>query len=241
MSERRAMAGADTNLDWPESSPRTSEVERVPVDLPEDIDARAALLRDPLSARAAAFRVLRHRIAQAGDPRTILITSANDGEGKTTCALNLALVLAESGRNRVLLVEANTQTPVLTVLLGFATPACALDQITRHRTDPIRPWQVARITSHALDVMAVQPGDEARPPLHGPSLLAAITGLRSLYDYVVIDTSSVLTGLDVPLVENATDGIVLVARARRTRARHVNAALDQIGCARILGVALLDP
>ncbi len=241
MNERRAVAGADTNLDWPESSARVPEVERVRVDLAEEIDSRAALIRDPLSARAAAFRVLRHRIARAGDPRTILVTSANDQEGKTTCALNLALVLAESGRNRVLLVEANTQNPALTILLGFATPACLLDQLTQHRADPDRPWQVAQIASHALDVMAAQPGSEARCPLHGPSLLAAMTGLRRLYDYVVIDTSSVLTGLDVPLIEDAADGIVLVARTRRTHARNVNAALDQIGCERILGVALLDP
>lgn len=235
------MAGPDTNLNWPESSGRPIEVERVRVKLPADTDSRAALLRDPLSARAAAFRVLRHRIAQSGDPRVILITSAHDEEGKTTCALNLALVLAESGRNRVVLVEANTRNPGLTALLGFATPACVLDQLTQHRVDPSRPFKVAQIISHDLEVLAAQPRSEPRLPLHGPSLLSAIAGLRRLFDYVVIDTSSIMTGLDVPLLQDAADGIVMVARTRRSRADWLTAALDQIGHDRILGVALLDP
>ena len=180
-------------------------------------------------------------LASHGDPRVIMVTSANDEEGKTTCALNLALVLAGSGRTRVLLVEANTQTPALTSLLGFTTPACLTDQLTQHRTDPARPWRVAPISSHDLDVLAVQPRNEPHLPLRGPSLLAAITGLRRVYDYVVIDTSSILAGLDVPLVQDAADGIVLVARTRHTRARTLNAAMDQIGSDRLLGVALLDP
>lgn len=237
----RAIAGPDTNLNWPESPGRSIEIERVRVKLPTETDSRAAVLRDPLSARAAAFRVLRHRIAKAGDPRVILVTSANDEEGKTTCALNLALVLAESGRNRVVLVEANTQNPALTTVLGFTTPACVLDQLTQHRADPSRPFRVAQITSHDLDVLAAQPGSEPRLPLHGPSLISAVAGLRRIFDYVVIDTSSVLTGLDVPLVQDAADGIVMAARTRRTRGDRLNAALDQIGHDRILGVALLDP
>jgi polysaccharide biosynthesis transport protein len=241
MSDRRAIAGSETNLNWPESSARPPEVERIRVTASAETDVRAAILRDPLSARSAAFRVLRHRIARAADPRVILVTSARDEEGKTTCALNLALVLAESGRNRVVLVEANTQTPVLTSLLGYTTPACVLDQLTQHRSDPSRPWKVAQITSHDLDVLAAHPGSESRLPLHAPSLLVAVASLRKLYDYVVIDTSSILTGLDVPLVQDAADGIVLAARTRHTRARSLNAALDQIGHDRILGVVLVDP
>jgi Mrp family chromosome partitioning ATPase len=241
MTDRRAVAGPDTNLNWPEASSRTVEVERTRIKLPAETDRRSAVLRDPLSARSAAFRVLRHRVARSGDPRVIMVTSANDEEGKTTCALNLALVLAESGRNRVLLLEANTRRPSLTEVLGFTTPACLLDQLTQHRGDATRPWKVAQLSSHDLDVLAVQPRSEPRLPLHGPSLLAATTHLRQIYDYVVIDASSILTGLDVPLAQDAADGIVLAARTRHSRARSMNAALDQIGTDRILGVALIDP
>ena len=54
---------------------------------------------------AAAFRLLRQRLIDRGDPRTMLCTSAMRGEGKTTLATNLALAFAELGKYRVLLIE----------------------------------------------------------------------------------------------------------------------------------------
>jgi Mrp family chromosome partitioning ATPase len=119
-------------------------------------------------------------------------------------------------------------------------PGCFLQQLALHRTEPARPWTVAQVGPHDLDVLAVNPSPEPRLPLHGPSLLAAITSLRAAYHYTVIDTSSILTGLDVPLLEGAADGMVIAARARHTRGRTLAAALEQAGAARVLGVVLMD-
>jgi Mrp family chromosome partitioning ATPase len=240
MTEARAAMGTDTNLNWPGPTARSADVELVPVKLAAEVDPRAALLRNPLSARAASFRVLRHRLTDGGNPKVILVTSAQDGEGKTTCALNLALALAESGRHRILLLEANTGRPELAGLLGFAPPVCFIEQLAQHRSEPACPWVVAQIASCNLQVLAVQPRTAPRPPLHGATLMAAVASLRGAYHYTVIDTSSILSGLDVPLVQDAVDGIVVAARARHTRGRHLTAALDQVGTARVLGVALID-
>jgi Mrp family chromosome partitioning ATPase len=238
MTENRVIVVPEANRSGP--ALRVGAVERVRVDTGEEIDTRAVLMRHPLSARAASFRVLRHRLAEQGHPKVVLVTSASDEEGKTTCALNLALALAESGRNRVLLLEANTQSPELASLLGFVPPACFLEQLAQHRTDPNRPWMVAQIPTNDLGVLAVQLRTEARPPMHGPSLVTAISGLRAAYDYIVIDTSSIFTGLDVPLLADVADGLVLAARARHTRGRDLTAAIDQVGAARVLGVVLID-
>src|SRR5438477_583444 len=91
---------------------------------PADPDERLILVRDPDSARAASFRVLRHRLQEKGDPRVIAVTSAGPREGKTTCAVNLALALGECGRAKVLLIEANLWTPALAPLFGFMPPEC---------------------------------------------------------------------------------------------------------------------
>ena len=239
MSEARSAAGAGADPS------RTGQVvgatvERVRVRTGVEVDRRAVLLRNPLSARAASFRVLRHRLADQGDPKIIVVTSAQDGEGKTTCALNLAWALAEAGRNRVLLLEANAGRPALAGLLGFLPPGCFLEQLAQHRGEPARPWTVAQIGPHDLDVLAVNQVPEARPPLSAPSLLAAIASLRAGYHTIVIDTSSILTGLDVPLLEDAADGIVIAARARQTRGRVLQSALEQAGASRVLGVVLMD-
>src|SRR5262245_8171774 len=71
-------------------------------------DERLVLWRERDSPRAASFRLLRQRLIDKGDPRTVLCTSARSGEGKTTLATNLALAFAELGKHRVLLVEATT-------------------------------------------------------------------------------------------------------------------------------------
>ncbi|HEX7598638.1 MAG TPA: CpsD/CapB family tyrosine-protein kinase, partial [Polyangia bacterium] len=236
-TEVRAAPGADAN--W--SGLRVASVERIRIKTGVKMDARAVLMRIPLSVRAASFRVLRHRLVDQGNPKVVVVTSAGDEEGKTTCALNLALVLAESGRNRVLLLEANTDCPALADLLGFGPPACFLDQLAQHRSEPSSPWTIAQLPFHELDVLAVQPKLERRSPMHGPTLMAAIASLRAAYDYLVIDTSSILSGLDVPLLADATDGMVLAARARQTRGRTLKAALDQVGASRVLGVALIHP
>src|SRR5262249_45989884 len=60
-------------------------------DLPESLDARLVMLRDPTSSQARAYRALRHRLLSTPDIRVIAITSARPGDGKTTCAANLAL------------------------------------------------------------------------------------------------------------------------------------------------------
>jgi len=241
MTEARSVAspGADPNRPGGQTV-KPAVMERVRVRTAAELDDRAAILRDPLSARAASFRVLRHRLADRGDPKVLVVTSAEDGEGKTTCALNLACALAESGRNRVLLLEVNTSRPGLAELLGFLPPGCFLEQLAQHRTEPARPWTVAQIAPHDVDVLAIQPRAEPRPPLHGPNLLAAIASLRAAYAYTVIDTSSILTGLDVPLLEDAADGIAIAARAGQTRGRTLTAALEQAGASRVLGVVLVD-
>jgi Mrp family chromosome partitioning ATPase len=70
--------------------------------------------------------------------------------------------------------------------------------------------------------------------------MVAVASLRAAYDYVVIDTSSIVTGLDVPLLQDAADGIVIAARARQTRGGALHAALDQAGASRVCGIVLMD-
>src|SRR5262245_32000932 len=63
------------------------------IDLPVRPDRRLVLLREPESASARGYRSLRHRLLAHSDPRVIAVTSAEPGEGKTSCAVNLALSL----------------------------------------------------------------------------------------------------------------------------------------------------
>jgi len=210
---------------------------------PDDPDARLILVREPDSARAASFRVLRHRLQERGDPRVIAVTSAGRKEGKTTCAVNLALALGECGRARVLLVEANLRAPALAPLFGFMPPECFTAQMTRHKEKPLDAWSVVEVFSPYLHVLAVKPvdGGAGKPLLDGPGFSIAMEMLAQAgYDYIVVDTPPVLGAADVNLIEDSCDGVLFTAWARSTSSRSLRAAIEQLAPAKLLGVTLLD-
>jgi Mrp family chromosome partitioning ATPase len=208
---------------------------------PNERDGRLILVREPDSARAAAFRVLRHRLAERGDPKTIVVSSPAPGEGKTTCALNLALALGECGRARVLLIEANLRTPQLAHMLGFLPPECFVEQLARHRDRPLEPWSVVEVFTPFLHVAAIRPQLTPRPLLDGAAITIAIERLKLAgYHYIVIDTPPVLGGADVNLIEGAADGVLMTAWSGRSCARGLRRAIEQVQAEKVLGVALLD-
>ncbi len=208
---------------------------------PPDPDPRLILIREPDSARAASFRVLRHRLADRGDPRIIAVTSPEPRDGKTTCAANLALALSEFGRAKVLLVEANFRNPQLAVLFGFLPPECFSMQLQRHRERPLDPWSVVEAFSPSLHVLAVKPGEVNRPLLDAPALAIAVEMLsRAGYDFIVFDTPPVLGSADVNLIEDYVDAFILTARSGRTQGRALRSAVEQLSPRKLLGVALLD-
>lgn len=209
--------------------------------LADDPDARLIMVRAPDSAAAASFRVLRHRLAERGDPRVIAVTSAGPKEGKTTCAVNLALALGECGRARVLLVEANLRSPSLAPLFGFMPPQCFSVQMHKHKEKPTEGWSVVEVVNEYLHVLAVEPSDRGRPLLDGPAFAIAIEMLSQAgYDYIVVDTPPVLGAADVNLIEDSADGVLFTAWARQTSSRTLKRAVDQLAAAKLLGVSLLD-
>ncbi len=104
----------------------------------------------------------------------------------------------------------------------------------------IRPLGIIAV-SQSLSVLA-EPSPEASYPaaLHSVHFEAAMRTLRRYHDYVVIDGPPVLGSGDANVIEDASDGIVLVARASLTRASSLTRAAEQLGDRRILGVVLND-
>jgi Mrp family chromosome partitioning ATPase len=190
--------------------------------------------------QAAAVRSLRHRLVEKGDPRVVLVTSAARKEGKTFCAANLALALAEIRRSRVLLLEANVYHPSLASLFGLRQVPCFLEQLEAHKRDFMAPWKVAQLSTHDLHLMAIDSRTERVRALEGAIFTNTMDSLRGRYDYIVIDGPSVNAGPDVALLEDAVDGIFFTARADQARARSLKYAIEQISPQDMLGVVLLD-
>jgi Mrp family chromosome partitioning ATPase len=190
--------------------------------------------------QAAAVRSLRHRLAEKGDPRVVLVTSAGRKEGKTFCAANLALALAEIRRSRVLLLEANVYHPSLAGLFGLKQVPCFLDQLEQHKRDFMSPWKVAELSTHDLHLMAIDSRTERLRALEGAIFTNSMDSLRGRYDYIIIDGPPINAGPDVSLLEDAVDGILFTARSDQARARSLKYAVEQVSPQDLLGVVLLD-
>lgn len=219
------------------------EIELVQHAIPREgpLDPRLLLLEDPDSDRAAAFRVLRHHLLERGHPQVIAVAGATERCGKTTTAVNLALALAECGRGKVLLVDANLRRPEIAGIFRFVPPWCFAEQLVQHREQPALPWSVVDVEAQWLHVLAVDPRSEHTHRIDAPSFATAMERLRlANYDHIVVDCPSVLGSADVNLIQDAADGVLLCARAKEATARDVRRAVEQLSPTKILGSTLLE-
>jgi Mrp family chromosome partitioning ATPase len=204
-------------------------------------DARLVLMREADSERAAAFRVLRHHLLEAGRPQVVIVSSPSAGEGKTTVALNLALALAECGRAKVLLAETHVRRPQLANVFKCIPPWCFAEQLAAHRHQPMLPWSLIDIPQVWLHVAAINPRIEKTQLLDAPAFAIAMERLRIAgYDHIVIDAPPVLGSADVNLMADAADAVLFAVRARTSNSRDLRKAVDQIGQKKVVGTVLVE-
>jgi protein-tyrosine kinase len=205
-----------------------------------DFNKRRIALLQPDSYVAEQFRALRGRIDAMETPqrrlRTIAVTSAVPGEGKTTASINLALVTALSLGRRVLLIDCDLRRPRVHSALGLR-PKFGLSEVLTG--DAKLEDAIARAEGADLDVLAVR--DRPANPselLGSPSMRELIAEVARRYDRVILDTPAALGLPDAKAVGDQCDGLVMVVRADQTRQEDVQSVLEILGRERILGAVL---
>ncbi len=200
----------------------------------------AALLY-PRSGVAEAYRTLRSNVEFAAvdaPVRTLLVTSAVPGEGKTVTAANLAIVFAQAGR-KVLLVDADLRKPRVHAMFDLAN---AHGLTTILRSDGVRPEAVSHLTEEAnLRVLTTGPLPPNPAELLGSHRMQAVLGLlKESADLVIFDSPPLQAVTDSAVLSSFADGTILVVDAGRSRRRAVRTAgeiLARAG-ANVLGVVL---
>jgi Mrp family chromosome partitioning ATPase len=205
---------------------------------PQQLDPRLILMREPHSQRAVSFRLLRDGLLAKSMPRVVAVTSATPKEGKTTCAVNLALALAEQPGTRVLLLDANFADPELDgIFMVSRLPSIAPPAASSW----LAPYKIveARPTLHVGGIL-VAPG-EPRPSFDQQRFDAMLDRLvRVAYDYIIVDTQALLGTPSVVQLISSVDSALLAVRSGGTTTRHLRQAVDQIPKAKALGIALVD-
>ena len=202
---------------------------------------KLAVATDSHSSAAESYRMLRVNLefATIDRPfRTLVVTSANTGEGKSTTAANLAVALAQAGK-RVILVDTDLRRPALHHMFGLSPErgvTTALVQHTSALEEYLLPTGI-----HNLWLMPSGPLSPSAAEMIGSQrIIELIERLKEWADVVVFDSPPVLSVIDSTILGHICDAMLLVVLAGKTRSGMLRRAHEQLAQSggRVLGVVL---
>jgi len=196
--------------------------------------------QDPFSVVAESYRNLRSALllAKADEPpKTILLTSATRGEGKSTTLVNTAIVFAQMGA-RVLIIDGDLRRPRCHKILKMSNEVglaeCLAGQIEPEKV--FRPTQVDNL-------FVITSG--SRPPnpaelLGSKSMARTLNALSVHFDYIFLDSSPVLPVSDALPMATMVDGVLMIVDGQKTPRQLVRDARVRLTSPQIkmLGVLL---
>jgi protein-tyrosine kinase len=194
---------------------------------------------DPRAAASEAFRVLRTNLQFMGldkPLKSVMVTSAAPGEGKSTVAANLAVAFAQTGAH-VCLVDADLRRPTIHKVMGLDNWTGLTKAVISQSDDLcIRPTDVP-----GLSVLTSGPIPPNPAELLGSARMGRLLAeLEERFDMVIVDTPPVLAVTDACVLASHVGGVALVVRAGVSDRRQVaraKAALEAVK-ANLLGVVL---
>lgn len=205
-----------------------------------NVEPSRQILHDPLGPVAESVRALAANLnflRVDGGLRSFVITSAEQGEGKSTLALSLSLVIAESGK-RVLLIDADLRRPSIarnTQLEGSVGLTNVLLEDVELK-DAVEQWGDPNLTVLTSGPIPPNPAQL----LSSRSMADLVAATEREFDLVIIDSAPILGVSDTIWLSHAGSGALLVARRGRTSRRKLTQALVALEHAEstVLGVAL---
>jgi succinoglycan biosynthesis transport protein ExoP len=207
-------------------APSAAQIELVPHESPRTLISEA-------------YRSLRTALllSSARELKAVAVTSAVAGEGKTATAANLAVVLAQLGR-QVLVVDCDLRKPRLHQVFRVSNRFGLVNQLTS-AADPdsvFLPTEVPNLWVTPSGPIPPNPSEL----LSSDRMRDWLKATRARFDYVVLDTPPALAVTDAAIVGRLADGVVLTMRSgkvTREEARACRDRLRQTGL-RILGAVL---
>lgn len=205
----------------------------------DNFDTNMIALLEPRSFGAEQFKILRTKLLfpASGKPvRTMMVTSAVPGEGKSFVTANLAVSIAQNIREHVLIIDCDMRIPCIHKLFGFEELPGLSDYLCN-----IRPLSSLMLKTK-VDKLSIIPA--GKPP-HNPSELLSSQKMSDLLHevkdrygdrYIILDSPPPQLTAETHAMSRMVDGILIVVKYGSTPRKMVSDLIDTVGKEKILGV-----
>ena len=202
-------------------------------------DDRLVLSATTTGPISESIRALRTRILFPNEgpvPRSILVTSAAPGEGKSFICANLGISLAQGMDHYCLLVDGDLRRPTQHILFGLRNTSGLSDYLQRKKQIPelLVPSGVDKLSVLQAGPQSINPAEL----LSSATMIDLVAEISKRYDdrIVLLDSPPLHSASETSVLAQHVDGVVLVVRYGESRREYVKALADTIGREKILGV-----
>lgn len=228
-------------LEHATNTPVLGTIVRMPGDAKRPLMYRLATLLYPRSPAAEGFRHLRTGIEFASNDtglKLLLVTSAMPGDGKTTCAANLAVAFAQAGHS-VCLVDADLRKPALHEVFGLPNLTGLSDLLRGDESTFEAATHPTEVTGLRILTSGLVPPNPAEL-VASPRMRAVLASITGEVDLVILDSPPLQAVTDAAILASLAGGTILVAAAGKTRRALIVRARDTLARvgANVLGTAL---
>ena len=234
----KSVRNLEADVDFPVlgSIPRLKSIDRKRIltwaKMPQRIEIRKSdesQRSNPALPTAVADEILMNR--DKSDEKVWLVTSPDQGEGKSLTTVLLARALSLRGK-KVLIIEANYRFPSLARMLGITKQRRQEMKGLLEVIDGSAEAGEVIVNFNGIDVMAVGdsyvPNEDVVDSLSSQGFQRLLEGFRKTYDFVLLDTPFIKRFKDTLVLVSKVDSVVLVVEANRTPKRTIHMALTRI-------------